>query len=103
MSEGDGGAGADLLVLGERALEVDDEDGGFVVDMSIRTEADRDGSTAFWIGATSTGALRADMVVTVEPGVYLEGRGGVRIEDTLVVRDGEPDCLTRTPRELLEV
>lgn len=56
-----------------------------------------------WIGATSTGALRADMVVTVEPGVYLEGRGGVRIEDTLVVRDGEPDCLTRTPRDLLEV
>ncbi|MEU8379689.1 aminopeptidase P family protein [Streptosporangium sp. NPDC048865] len=39
--------------------------------------------------------------VTVEPGVYLPGRGGVRIEDTLVVRDGGPELLTRTTKELL--
>ncbi len=43
------------------------------------------------------------MAVTVEPGVYLAGRGGVRIEDTLLVRDGEPRLLTGSPRELLEV
>ena len=41
------------------------------------------------------------MPVTVEPGVYLPGRGGVRIEDTLVVdADGEPELLTTTPKEL---
>jgi len=54
------------------------------------------------LARTGTGALAAGMVLTVEPGVYVEGRGGVRIEDTLVVRDGEPDLLTRTSKELLE-
>ncbi len=39
------------------------------------------------------------MAVTVEPGVYLSGRGGVRIEDTLVVRDGDPELLTLTTKQ----
>ena len=53
------------------------------------------------IGYTATGRLDACTPVTVEPGVYLPGRGGVRIEDTLVVRDGEPELLTTTPKDLL--
>jgi Xaa-Pro aminopeptidase len=56
-----------------------------------------------YVGKTGTGRLSAGMVVTVEPGVYLPGRGGVRIEDTLVVRDTGPELLTHTTRELLEV
>jgi Xaa-Pro aminopeptidase len=52
------------------------------------------------IGARSTGTISADMVITVEPGVYLPGRGGVRIEDTLVVTDAGPRILTEAPREL---
>jgi Xaa-Pro aminopeptidase len=59
------------------------------------------------IGATSAGTLLAGSVVTVEPGVYLPGRGGVRIEDTLVVADEAseaaghtPELLTRFPKEL---
>jgi Xaa-Pro aminopeptidase len=50
----------------------------------------------------SAGTLADRMAVTVEPGVYLAGRGGVRIEDTLVVRDGaEPDLLTTTTKDLV--
>ncbi|WP_407688436.1 M24 family metallopeptidase [Mycobacterium sp. HUMS_1102779] len=56
------------------------------------------------IGATSAGTLLAGSVVTVEPGVYLPGRGGVRIEDTLVVPDETaghgPELLTQFPKEL---
>ena len=52
------------------------------------------------IGSRSTGTISADMVITVEPGVYLPGRGGVRIEDTLVVTDAGPRILTEAPREL---
>jgi len=55
------------------------------------------------LGATGSGRLAAGMAVTVEPGVYLEGRGGVRIEDTLVVTDGDPEILTRFPKDLVEV
>jgi Xaa-Pro aminopeptidase len=54
------------------------------------------------IGATSSGTLLERSAVTVEPGVYLPGRGGVRIEDTLVVGDANsaPELLTRFPKEL---
>ncbi|MCA1823444.1 MAG: M24 family metallopeptidase [Frankia sp.] len=51
--------------------------------------------------AGGTDQLAAGMPVTVEPGVYLAGRGGVRIEDTLVVRDEGPELLTMTTKELL--
>lgn len=52
------------------------------------------------INATAAGTLLAGSAVTVEPGVYLPDRGGVRIEDTLVVGDKAPDLLTRFPKEL---
>ena len=53
------------------------------------------------LGATASGTLDASMPVTVEPGVYLAGRGGVRIEDTLVVRPDGPELLTTTTKDLL--
>jgi len=53
------------------------------------------------IGPLGAGTLAAGMAVTVEPGVYLPGRGGVRIEDTLIVADDAPELLTLTSKELL--
>jgi Xaa-Pro dipeptidase len=53
------------------------------------------------IGHAATGILGDRTPVTVEPGVYLPGRGGVRIEDTLVVRSVGPVSLTTTTRDLL--
>jgi Xaa-Pro aminopeptidase len=53
------------------------------------------------IGYGRTGKLASRVPVTVEPGVYLPGRGGVRIEDVLVVGVDGAGLLTTTTRELL--
>ena len=55
------------------------------------------------IGYGRTGTLVDRVPVTVEPGIYLPGRGGVRIEDTLVVGSDPSarEILTTTTRELL--
>jgi len=55
------------------------------------------------LAAAGVGTLSAGMAVTVEPGVYLAGRGGVRIEDTLVVRDSGPELLTLSTKDLVAV
>src|SRR5206468_499414 len=44
--------------------------------------------------------LAAGNVLTVEPGVYLEGLGGIRIEDLVIVTDGEPEVLTPFDKNL---
>lgn len=49
------------------------------------------------------GELRAGNVVTVEPGIYLPGQFGVRVEELVAVTAGEPRVLTGLPREALAV
>jgi len=51
----------------------------------------------------SSDTLVAGNVATVEPGVYLEGLGGIRIEDLVVVTDGEPEILTSFTKDLITV
>ncbi len=55
------------------------------------------------VRAGASGRIAAGTAVTVEPGVYLPGFGGVRIEDLAVVRPGGHEVLTTATRELLEL
>lgn len=56
-----------------------------------------------WLNSSSTDTLSTSVPFTVEPGIYLPNRGGVRIEDTCVLRADGLHILTEFSRELLRV
>jgi len=51
----------------------------------------------------SSDTLAAGNVVTVEPGIYLEGLGGIRIEDLVIVGEDGPEVLTGFTKDPLSV
>ncbi|MEH7512631.1 Xaa-Pro peptidase family protein [Gottfriedia acidiceleris] len=55
------------------------------------------------INEVNEGLLKPGMVITIEPGIYLNGLGGVRIEDDVVITDNGYEVLTKFPKELMIV
>jgi Xaa-Pro aminopeptidase len=56
-----------------------------------------------FVAGSHTGKLTSRTVLTMEPGIYVPGRGGVRIEDTVLVTAGAPEVLTTMTKDLLEI
>lgn len=53
------------------------------------------------LSAANESVLKPGMVVTVEPGIYISGLGGVRIEDDVLIMENGCEILTKSPKELL--
>ena len=51
------------------------------------------------LGRGEKGRLQSGQVVTVEPGIYLQGWGGIRVEDTILVGPAGPEVLTPTRKD----
>lgn len=47
--------------------------------------------------------IRENMVITVEPGIYIPGFGGVRIEDMVIIKENDCENLTHSNKELIEI
>ena len=54
-----------------------------------------------WLKMKSDEKLKENMAVTVEPGIYMENKFGVRIEDSIIVNNGKPRVLNRFTKDLL--
>jgi Xaa-Pro aminopeptidase len=55
------------------------------------------------IGRKEKTKLRAGMTITIEPGAYVDGLGGIRIEDTVLVTESGCQVLTPTPKDFFEI
>jgi Xaa-Pro aminopeptidase len=56
-----------------------------------------------FIRHSSNFRYKENMTITIEPGCYIPDWGGMRIEDSIVVKENEPEILTNFPRDLIEL
>lgn len=56
-----------------------------------------------YLSKKSKKVLKEGCIITVEPGIYFPGWGGIRIEDTIVVREDGVEILTHSPKKLIEI
>ncbi len=54
-----------------------------------------------WLRTKNSEVLQTGMAVTVEPGIYLENKFGVRIEDSIIITGGRPKILNRFTKDLV--
>lgn len=55
------------------------------------------------VSSGGTTPLTKGHVITIEPGIYIEGKCGVRIEDMVVFRESGPELITKATKELIEL
>jgi len=102
-------AGVDAVAAGRNAGDVDDasrsvvEAAGHSFGHGTGHGCGLEVHEAPTVRRGSEDVLAPGMAITVEPGIYLPGQGGVRIEDLVVVTDDGCDILTRSPKELIQV
>ena len=94
---------------------------GKEVDEIVRTALEKDGFAQYFTHGLGHGvgieiheeprlskhstceALKANMIVTDEPGVYIPNFGGIRIEDTVLITENIAKPLTKSPKHLIEI
>ena len=59
-----------------------------------------DGHEPPYITSTSETVLEEGMVFSIEPGIYIPGRFGIRLEDIVILREDGPEILSSLPRDL---
>jgi Xaa-Pro dipeptidase len=97
-----------LLGPGVRCAEIDQAANGFLRDEGLGEYLLHRTGHGFglgnhegpWIAEGSDDVLAANMLVSVEPGIYLPGVGGFRHSDTVLITEDGYECLTRYPVEL---
>jgi Xaa-Pro aminopeptidase len=59
-----------------------------------------DGHEPPYLTATSETVLEEGMVFSIEPGIYLPGRFGIRLEEIVILREDGPEILSSLPRDV---